>query len=93
MWELVDLARSAGRKPCGWVAFHRQDVERAIDSGVLYISFASASDDDEGFPAMGAELAAVLADAGLIVDWDGDPNRRVELTGLRWQKRRRGGLR
>jgi len=48
MWELVDRARAEGRDPRGWVAFHRQDLERVVDSGVLYISFASVSDDDEG---------------------------------------------
>lgn len=85
MWERVDQAASAR----GWVAFHRQDVERVVDSGVLYVSFAGVSDDDEGFRAIGAEVAAVLAEAGLTVDWNGDPNRRIELVGVRWQKRRR----
>jgi hypothetical protein len=89
MWELVDRTRAEERSPRGWVAFHRQDVERAVDSGVLYISFASVSDDDDGFRAIGAEVVAALTDVGLTVDWDGDPNRRVELVGLRWQKRRR----
>ena len=94
MWELVDRAIADGRRPRGWVAFHRQDVERVVDSGVLYISFASVSDDDEGFRVIGAEVAAVLAASGLTVDWNGDPNRRVEVTGMRWQKRRRrGGVR
>jgi len=70
MWELVDRAGSDGRQPRGWVAFHGQDVERVIESGVLYISFAAVSDDDEGFG-------------------NGDPNRRVEIRGMQWQKRRR----
>jgi hypothetical protein len=89
MWERVDQAGSEGRQPRGWVAFHRQDVERVIDSGVLYVSFAGVSDDDEGFRAIGTEVAAVLAEVGLTVDWNGDPNRRIELVGVRWQKRRR----
>jgi hypothetical protein len=89
MWERVDQAAAAGRQPRGWVAFHRQDVERVVDSGVLYVSFAGVSDDDEGFRAIGTEVAAALAEAGLTVDWNGDPNRRVELVGVRWQRRRR----
>jgi len=52
MWELVDRAGSKRRHPRGWVAFHRQDVERVVDSGVLYISFASVTDDDDGFRAI-----------------------------------------
>jgi hypothetical protein len=89
MWELVDQAGAEGRHPRGWVAFHRQDVERVVDSGVLYVSFASVSDDDAGFRAIGAEAAAELAGVGLTVDWNGDPNRRVEVIGMQWQKRRR----
>jgi len=38
---------------------------------------------------MGAELAAASADVGPTVNWNGDPNQRVELTGVLWQKRRR----
>lgn len=89
MWALLEAARSEGRDARGWVAFHRQDVERVVDSGQLYISFAALSDDDEGFRTIGAEVAGGLAEAGLTVAWNGDPNRRVELTGVRWQKRRR----
>ena len=89
MWALLERARSEGRDVRGWAAFHRQDLEHVVDSGQLYISFAAVSDDDEGFRAIGAEVAGSLTEAGLTVVWNGDPNRRVELTGVRWQKRRR----
>lgn len=87
MWELVDRLRSDGASPRGWAAFHRQDVERAVTSGKLYIAFASMSDDDEGFRAIGSEVAGVLAGAGLTVNWNSDPNARIQLVGLRWEKR------
>jgi hypothetical protein len=89
MWALLEAARSGARNARGWVAFHRQDVERVVDSGQLYISFAAVSDDDDGFRAIGAQVAGGLAEAGLTEAWIGDPNRRVELTGVLWQKRRR----
>lgn len=59
-----------------------------VDSGVLCLAHAGVEDDDESFTRIGSEVAERLRSAGFSVDWDGDPNRRIEVTGLRWQKRR-----
>lgn len=88
MWQRVDDARASGRAVRGWAAFHRQDVDRAVDTGVLCVAYASVTDDDDGFREIGHELAGAFTDAGFTVDWDGNPNKRIELTGLRWQRRR-----
>ncbi|MFD4948072.1 DUF6891 domain-containing protein, partial [Streptomyces sp. NPDC058409] len=37
--------------------------------------------------AVGREVAAALGEAGLTVEWDGSPDRAIELTGLDWRKR------
>ncbi len=88
MWERIDQVNAADGNPRGWAGFHRQDLDRVVDTGVLCIAFAALTDSDEDFRAIGTEVAAALAAAGFTVDWDGDPNRRIELTGLRWHKRR-----
>jgi hypothetical protein len=88
MCVAVDEACGSGRSVRGWVAFHRQDLDRVVESGVLCLAFASVTDDDAGFRGVGNELAELLIAAGFVVDWDGDPDRRLELKGVEWKKRR-----
>ena len=89
MWAAVDQARRRGQGARGWVAFHRQDVDRVVDTGTLCIAYAAATDLDDDFRLIGTEVAEALRSAGFEVDWNGDPARRIELHGLAWQKRRR----
>ena len=89
MWEAVDQARRCGEPARGWVAFHRQDVDRVVDTGTLCIAYAALTDLDDDFRIIGTEVAEALRSAGFEVDWNGDPARRIELHGLAWQKRRR----
>ncbi len=84
MWELLD-DRPDGR---GWVGFHGQDLERVVHGGVLFLAYAHRSDRDEDFAVIAREVADRARDAGFDVHWDGDPKQRIELRGLRWQRRR-----
>jgi hypothetical protein len=88
MWSALDDAARSGSPARGWVAFHRQDVERAVDSGLLYIAYAAASDRDEDFVGIADEAAQALRNAGLNVTWEGDPSKRIEIHGMTWQRRR-----
>ncbi len=71
----------------GWVAFHQQDVDRAVEDGLLHLAFAhrTARDEDVG---IGEEVAERARGAGFDVDWDGSPEHRIALRGIRWQRRR-----
>ena len=84
MWALLD-ARPDAR---GWVGFHGQDVERVVHGGVLFLGYAHRSDRDEDFAVIARQVADRGREAGFEVVWDGDPNQRIELHGLRWQRRR-----
>lgn len=72
----------------GWIGFHEQDVDRAIATGVLYLSFAHRSDQDADFVLVAQDVAQRLRDAGFEVVWDGSADARLELRGVRWQRRR-----
>lgn len=73
----------------GYVAFHQQDVDRAVEDGLLYLAFAHRSARDADV-AIGHEVAERAKAAGFEVDWDGSPEHRVALRGVRWQRRRPG---
>lgn len=86
--EALRAARDRGEQARGWVGFHRQDVDRVVDTGVLFLAFGTPTDDDDAYRAIGREVAHALSAAGFQVAWDDDPNRRIELPGLTWQRRR-----
>ncbi len=86
--EALRAARDRGGQAQGWVGFHRQDVDRVVDTGLLCLAFGAAAEDDASYRAIGREVAAAFAAAGFQVDWDDDPNRRIELPALTWQRRR-----
>lgn len=88
MTEALGASRAEGEDLRGWAAFHRQDVDRVVDSGVLIIAFSAAEPSDEADRTIGAAVSAALLDAGFAVDWPNNPDRRIEVKGLSWQKRR-----
>ncbi|MET7341513.1 DUF6891 domain-containing protein [Streptomyces sp. NPDC087866] len=71
----------------GFVFFHLQCTESAAAGHGLTLYYGGFDDSAETTAAVGREVAAVLGEAGLTVEWDGSPDRAIELTGLDWRKR------
>lgn len=84
MWELLDNRPDAR----GWIGFHGQDLERVVHGEALFLAYAHRSDQDEDFALIAHEVADRAGHAGFDVAWGGDPTQRIELHGLRWQRRR-----
>jgi hypothetical protein len=89
--EALQATRARGGQARGWVGFHRQDVDRVVDTGLLFLAFGAATEDDDACRAIGREVAAAFAAAGFQVDWEDAPDRRIELPDLTWQRRRPTG--
>jgi hypothetical protein len=89
--EMDDFQDLAGREPKGYVFFHQQDTESAVESGSLYISYGAAdatASPDENI-AIGQRLHDVLQSVGLKPVWDGKINHRVGLA-IDWKRRWEG---
>lgn len=81
--EMEHLAntRSQGR-PAGVVFYHHQDATRFAKSGYLCIRFEDLYDETKGragTKAVGHIVFDILRRHGLPVEWDGDPDRCIEL--------------
>ncbi|WP_134768266.1 hypothetical protein [Nocardioides sp. 1609] len=70
----------------GYAYSHTQDVDRAVLTGRLTVGFSGMSGalDDEA-AGVARAVAAAFADAGLVVDWDGDPGHRI-VVAVRWER-------
>lgn len=72
----------------GYCFYHGQDVERVLDSDELYIAFDHIDGDVPAKLKIGQVLKEELEKAGFAVNWDGSPNRRVEVQ-INWKRRYR----
>ena len=91
--EMDDFQDLSGRAPKGYVFFHQQDTESAVESGSLYISYgaADATASPEENVAIGQRLHDVLHSVGLKPVWDGKINHRVGLA-IDWKRRWEGAM-
>lgn len=80
--------RGEGREDArGFVFFHVQGTDGVVAGHRLMLYYGGFDKSAETTAAVGREVAAVLGEAGLTVEWDGSPDRAIELTGLDWRKR------
>ncbi|WP_411138324.1 DUF6891 domain-containing protein [Streptomyces sp. C10] len=74
-----------------FVFFHHQDTESAAAGHGLAVRYGAYAEDGEASGAdraeVGRAVAAALSGAGLPVEWDGDPDRVIDVTPLDWRKR------
>ncbi|MEV5601733.1 hypothetical protein AB0L33_09855 [Streptomyces sp. NPDC052299] len=79
---------AAGREDArGFVFFHGQGTESAAAGHSLALYYGGFDDSPETTAAVGREVVAALGEAGLTAEWDGSPDKAIELTGLDWRKR------
>ncbi len=71
----------------GYVFYHMQDTQRAVDGGDLSFNYGVFHGGEADTVAIGWRLFESLRDAGLKPKWDGDIRQRVSLP-MTWHKRR-----
>jgi hypothetical protein len=71
----------------GYVFFHSQDTDRAIDGGGLYLGYGSATGEQAATTAIGDDVVAALRAVGLSVTWDGSLNSRIRVEPFEWRRR------
>ncbi|MFE1774889.1 DUF6891 domain-containing protein [Streptomyces sp. NPDC059008] len=95
-----EIAAERAEGDRGFVFFHHQDTEAAAAGHGLAVRYGAYADSGtasgeapaDTAPAderaeIGRTVAAALAEAGLPVRWEGDPDRVIEVAPLVWRKR------
>ena len=81
-----------GRTARGYVFFHQQDTERAVEGSGLYFSYGSVEDGSEAAHlAIGQQVHDTMAAVGLKPHWNGKIDQRVGVM-LEWKRRWEGDV-
>lgn len=81
---LAALDRSKIR---GYCFYHGQDLARAVGGDGLMLAFGDLADTAEETIRVGALVKAELEHQDLKVEWDGNPEKRINLPQIQWQRR------
>jgi hypothetical protein len=86
---VAEIGEEAGDDARGYVFFHAQDTDTAVEGLGLYLSYGTFADSTgpAGAAAIGREVAEAFAAAGLGVEWDGSPNTRIRISPVDWLNR------
>ena len=88
MSEIVAELAKVGHSMRGWVGFHSQDIESAVDGRGLHLGFAPVDRKNKGaWVEIGAEIVEAFKLAGFKVTWNGKANERPHLA-VDWKRRR-----
>lgn len=83
-WDAIN--RSPKGRYAGFCYYHGQDVERVVDGLPLWLGFDAVDKSEASKRDIGERVRAALA-AAFKVKWNGDPESRIEITELKWQRR------
>jgi hypothetical protein len=81
-----EVKKSKGRYK-GYVFYHAQDTESAIEGGGLFLAFGTTKPDPDADVAVARAAVDALEREGLRVRWDGTVQRRP-FVEMAWRKRR-----
>lgn len=71
----------------GYVFYHWQDTEAAVDGFGLCLAYGAARPGAEAAAEIGARVVRALEREGLRASWDGSVDRRIEVR-VEWKRRR-----
>lgn len=86
IWDVVDIAQQSGQNVIGYVFYHQQDTERAVEGDGLCFNYGAVSGPSE---ATAHALVTALRTAGLAPEWNGSSSTRV-FVPLNWRRRMLG---
>ncbi len=71
----------------GYVFYHMQDTEAALQCDRLYLAYGSAAGDETELAEIGWRIVGALRESGLMALWDGNVDRCIQVE-IDWKRRR-----
>jgi hypothetical protein len=86
---IIALRNERGRTGIkGYCFYHGQAMERAVAGGGLMVAFGDLDADKLKKTEIGHLVKEVLQESGLAVEWNGDPETKLNLSDFDWKRRR-----
>lgn len=85
--ELYERLKRKGFRTKGSCFYHAQDIDRVIESDTLYLAFGTWEGNDRSGEQVGREVITALQKEGFKTNWNDSIGYRIEVVGLKWQKR------
>jgi hypothetical protein len=87
--DVAEVLHERGRNGIkGYCFYHGQDLERAVAGGGLTIAFGDLDNDQTKKTEVGRSVRDLLQAFGFAVEWNGDPETRLNIPTLDWKRRR-----
>jgi hypothetical protein len=87
IWDEVEKEEER-RTVEGYVFYHLQCTERAIESGQLLLAYGSVEQSEEALARVATKVVQELRGVGLNATWPGDGRYPIVVDGLVWRRRR-----
>lgn len=71
----------------GYCFYHGQDLERAVAGDGLTLAFGDLKAEPAQKAAVGKMVKEIIESKGFVVDWDGDPESRLNIPNFDWKRR------
>lgn len=86
IWDLIEINQASGKNVSGYVFYHQQDTDHAVEGAGLYFNYGAVDGPSEGTAHL---LVKALQKSGLSPAWNGSASTRV-FVPLHWQRRMLG---
>ena len=87
IWDEVEEAEK--QQPIeGYVFYHLQATQRAVESGQLLMAYGCVEDDPEAFKHVSNTLVTELRRVGLNASWGGTTGHPIVVEDMVWRRRR-----
>jgi hypothetical protein len=88
IWDEVE-EEERRQAVAGFVFYHLQCTERAIESGQLLLAYGCLEDDPAALERVAKKIVGELRGVGLNASWQGTAAHPIVVDGLAWRRRRK----
>lgn len=88
IWEEVEQQKQESEVK-GYVFYHWQDTERAVEEGMLYLAYGAVDASDDAAREVADSIVELIRAHGFKVDWNGSLDKRICIEDIKWRRRRR----